>query len=529
MGSLTRDVGDAIGGYVVLEVLGRGGSGAVYKVRADDGGVAALKLVDAREDDVALQRLAREVHALQTVRHPAIPEILDAEVDGGDNFVVFEFIPGVSLFDHVQRNGALRGEELAALAERLASALEAAHAAGVVHRDVTPANVMMGDHGPMLIDFGLAHRTEDSRLTRDGLVSGTAGYVAPEVIDGEEPGAIADRWSWAATVAFAMTGTAPFGFGTGAISRTLEANPVLPDVPGAAELRAALQRDARRRPGMRDVVAALRGATEVLDTRTADADGVGATAVLPLSHGAQVTWENPDADHLEDDRFHDDDGDLRADSFDEGPSSGEVRAARGPRRPLVIFTAVLALAAGAALAPVLSFFAMATLAAIARTVYRRALALAMARSRRGARRGDSFVYTMATPWHFLRATVEALPAALVSASVGAGTAALGWWLVSNGTVAPLESASQTYGHAIALSVGALAAAAMLWWGPWMDGTREGAHRLAYGLAPTRGVAAMWVVVSLTAIAAVGIAVYLEVDPWWWPLPPLPTETVVPNT
>ena len=104
----------------------------------------------------------------------------------------------------------------------MASALEAAHLAGVVHRDVTPSNMMMGPDGPVLIDFGLSHRETDERLTRDGLVSGTAGYVAPEVIDGADPGPVADIWSWAATVSYAMSGTAPFGSGSKAIGRTLD-------------------------------------------------------------------------------------------------------------------------------------------------------------------------------------------------------------------------------------------------------------------------------------------------------------------
>ncbi len=123
---------------------------------------------------------------------------------------------------------------------------------------------MMSPEGAVLIDFGLSHRAEDDRLTREGLVSGTAGYVAPEVIDGAEPGVIADRWSWAATVAYAMTGEAPFGTGNSAIRRTLQGKWKVPDLPGAEVLAAALDRDLEARPGMRDVVAALRGATTVL-------------------------------------------------------------------------------------------------------------------------------------------------------------------------------------------------------------------------------------------------------------------------
>ncbi|WP_062379613.1 serine/threonine-protein kinase [Demequina pelophila] len=254
-----REVGEIVGGYRVLARLGTGGSGSVYRVVDEAGVESALKLVDT-EDEVARARLEREVKALQALRHPAVPHILDAELDDDETFVVFEFVPGQTLWDHVQAHGPLEGEALADFADRTASALEAVHAAGVIHRDVTPSNVMMSPEGPVLIDFGLAHRTDDARLTREGLVSGTPGYVAPEVIDGAEPGTAADRWSWAATVAYAMAAQAPFGSGTGAISRTLEARPSLPPVPGADALVAALGRDEHARPGMRDVVAALRGA-----------------------------------------------------------------------------------------------------------------------------------------------------------------------------------------------------------------------------------------------------------------------------
>src|SRR5690606_17240963 len=126
------------------------------------------------------------------------------------------------------------------------------------------SNVMMSPRGAVLIDFGLSHRTDDERLTRDGMVSGTAGYVAPEVIDGAEPGPEADKWAWAATVAFAMSGTAPFGVGSASIRRTLEGQPEVADGLGADYLRAALGRDVGARPSMSQVIAALRGATEVL-------------------------------------------------------------------------------------------------------------------------------------------------------------------------------------------------------------------------------------------------------------------------
>ncbi|WP_084104862.1 protein kinase [Demequina sp. NBRC 110056] len=541
MAGVTRQAGEEIGGYTVLDTLGRGGSGAVYKVRDGGGNEAALKLVDARADRVAAQRLEREVHALQSLRHPAVPRILDAELDGDETFVVFEYIPGVSLWQHVQDHGPLAGEELAAFADRTASALEAVHDTGVVHRDVTPSNIMMGPDGPVLIDFGLSHREQDPRLTRDGLVSGTAGYVAPEVIDGAEPGPIADCWSWAATVAYTMTGHAPFGSGTGAISRTLETDVELPDAPGAQALRAALGRDIGGRPSPAEVVAAMRGATTVMPRSegvapTVVAPGIAATAVMTAS--ADPAYEASPTTTVAYDGYDDLSGTSTGSPASapsppisgepllaEEPESHEIPIERAPRHHLMVGVWMLAFAVAAALAPFLSFFVLVGGAILVRAVQRRANALHVARQRKGQRRGDAALHTLGLPWHLLRAAGETVPAALLSAALGGGTAALGWWLVSTYRVAPDTSAGQTWGHAIALGIGGIVAALVLWWGPWMAMTREGGHRVAHALAPTRAVAVAWIVVALVAIAVVCLAVYLNTttDPWFWPAPQLPDQ------
>lgn len=544
MAGVKRDTGEEIGGYTVLDTLGRGGSGAVYRVRDGAGNDAALKLVDARHDEVAARRLEREVHALQSLRHPAVPRILDAELEGDETFVVFEYIPGVSLWQHVQDHGPIVGEALADFADRTASALEAVHAAGVVHRDVTPSNIMISPEGPVLIDFGLSHQEHDERLTRDGLVSGTAGYVAPEVIDGAEPGPIADRWSWAASVAYALTGAAPFGSGTGAISRTLSADVSIPDAPGADALRAALGRDIGARPSPREVVSALRGATTVLPRSseqlapTAVAPGLAATSVMP----ADGSWNQASADpsatltatpgspvSSEDLRLSGDsaDWDVRdagdAEDDHEGdaaPATGEVPLERAPRHPIMTLAWMLAIAASAALAPFVAAAALVLVAVVVRAVQRRAFGLHVARQRRGERRGDAALYTLGLPWHLLRSLGETLPAAAVAVAAGGGVTALCWWIVGEEWLAPASAETETWGHAAALAVGAVVMAGVLWWGPWMEMTREGGRRVASALAPTRGVAVAWTLVGLAALGVVVLAVYLDAPPWWWPAPEL---------
>lgn len=535
MASVDRAVGDSIGGYQVTGVLGRGGSGAVYRVVDDAQQPAALKLVDARADAVAATRLEREVAALQSLRHEAVPRVIDAELDGDETFVVFELVPGVSLFHYVQDHGPLIGDNLAAFAERMASALEAAHAAGVVHRDVTPSNVMMGPEGPVLIDFGLSHRQDDERLTRDGLVSGTAGYVAPEVIDGADPGPTADIWSWAATVAYAMSGTAPFGSGSKAIGRTLDCDLTLASVPGADAVAAALGRDISQRPGMRDVVAALRGATTILAPASVE-HAVAPTAVMASApsgtafvhggreHAADATesWETVTSGSV--------DTGVR-DEAHEGGEDGEfaegeqyVAEDRVPRRRTVLVAWAIALACGAGIAPVVTFGAMVLFAILARTVYRRHHGLSTARSRKGVRRGDAVVHTIGLPWYLLRAAAESVPSLLLSAAVAVGTSATAWWGVSQHHFAATTPAAQDWGHAIALVAGGIVAIVMLAWGPLTTGTREGAHRVAHALAPTRPVATLWIIVAVIAMGVVVASTYLQADVWWWPLPPMPDQT-----
>lgn len=528
MAGLRRGTGDEIGGYEVIDTLGRGGSGAVYRVRDGGGTVAALKLVDARDDEVAARRLEREVNALQSLRHPAVPQVLDAELDGDEKFVVFEYIAGVSLWNYVQEYGPLEGDELANFAERTASALEAVHAAGVVHRDVTPSNIMIGPEGASLIDFGLSHKEHDARLTRDGLVSGTAGYVAPEVIDGAEPGPVADWWAWAATLAYTMTGTAPFGSGTGAISRTLEAQVELPDVPGADAVRAALGRDISARPGPREVVAALRGDTTVIAGVSERPHGrdVPLTQATPTLAPTQVMATEVThtvADAVTSDGQRASDGpegaipgqpDYVVDDELERASS-ELPLARAPRRPIMTVTWMIAIASAAALAPFVAAATLIVVAVVVRAVQRRALALHASRQRKGARRGDVALHTLGFPWHLLRSLGETILAALIALAAGGGVAALGWWLVETGRLDIVPEAREWVLPG-ALAGGALVVAGALWWGVWMEMTREGGRRVASALAPSRPVAAAWVTVALAAIGVVVLAVYLGAEPWWWP-------------
>jgi predicted Ser/Thr protein kinase len=246
-----------IGPYRLIEKIGEGGMGVVYLGVGPEGRRVAVKVLGAAvaSDPNARQRLAREVETMRRVRNRFVAEVLDADVAGPAPYIVTRYVPGRTLEETVRQNGPLRGVALDNLAEGLAEALTAIHASGVVHRDLKPGNVMLdGDH-PVIIDFGIAHVPDATRLTKTGLVMGTPGYLAPEVIEGSASSGASDVHSWGATVAFAATGKQPFGSGTyqTIFFRVLEGKAELDGVPPylLPFVTAALSTDPRSRPTAR--------------------------------------------------------------------------------------------------------------------------------------------------------------------------------------------------------------------------------------------------------------------------------------
>ncbi len=481
MSGLERAVGDVVGGYRVDDRLGRGGSSAVYLVTDGGGHQAALKLVDTA-DVGARERLAREVDALASVRHPAVPRVIDWELDAEDAFVVFDYVPGHTLQSWVREHGPLDATELAALAGRLADALGAVHAAGAIHRDVTPPNVVLGPDGPVLIDFGLSQRDHDPRLTRVGLVSGTAGYVAPEVIDGAEPSPQADWWGWAATVAFAATGRAPFGVGPPAVRRTLEGDLDIDDFVGAHAVAAALDVAPSARPRAAAVISALTAGTTTF-----------ALEALPRTLIADVAYEEDGEPDVDDDRAEDDAKD--------GHRAGPMR-----RRRTVLVAWAIAIAAWAALAPVIAASALVFAAWVARAVDI---------SARGPRHPAARV--LLAPVAAIRAVIETIPSVLTgllfAGAIGGGL----WWVVpllerSESTTRLLQSVALVFGAAAL--VGGIAR------GPASSATRRGAHRVAGALTRARVAAVVSILFALAAIVGALALVRDGIDPTWWPAPPV---------
>ncbi len=204
-----------VGDYRLLAKIGEGGMGVVHLAQAGDGSRVALKVLRPHiiGDDEARERLAREVASLRRVTSPRIAEVIDADPWGETPYVATRYVPGLSLHEHVRQEGPVRGDDLRHFAAGLAEAVIAVHQVGVLHRDIKPSNVLLEGRSPVLIDFGLARLAEDPRLTHTGWLLGTPGYLAPEILYGDDATTASDVHSWAATVVFAAIGRPPFGTG----------------------------------------------------------------------------------------------------------------------------------------------------------------------------------------------------------------------------------------------------------------------------------------------------------------------------
>ena len=206
---------ESIGPYRLHARIGAGGMGVVYLASDPSGREVALKLI--REEFAAdpgfRSRFAREVRAGQQVGGRYTAHYLDADLESPRPYLVSEYVPGGNLVDYVAVHGPLEGDHLIGLAAGLSEGLVAMGAAGVIHRDLKPSNVLMGEHGPKLVDFGISTAADGTSLTQTGAIVGSPSWMAPEQAQGRPTTAAVDVFSWGATIAFAATGRQPFGEG----------------------------------------------------------------------------------------------------------------------------------------------------------------------------------------------------------------------------------------------------------------------------------------------------------------------------
>ncbi|MGW0786761.1 protein kinase domain-containing protein [Streptomyces sp. NPDC002911] len=245
---LREDSPRRIGPYAVLARLGAGGMGEVFLGLRDGSGSdevpVAVKTVrrDVAQDPSFRQRFCREIAVARSVTGPALAPLLDGDAEADVPWLATGYVAGPNLSAAIRRSGALDEEEVRMLGADLARALETVHAAGVVHRDLKPGNVLLAADGPRLIDFGIARGAGATPLTTTSRMIGSPAFMSPEHVAGSGRVVPAsDVFCLASLLCFAATGRDPFGDGPVAavLYRVKYVEADLDGVPGA--LRAVLQ------------------------------------------------------------------------------------------------------------------------------------------------------------------------------------------------------------------------------------------------------------------------------------------------
>ncbi|MCX7860361.1 MAG: protein kinase [Chloroflexus sp.] len=253
--------GRRIGRYELIEELGRGGMARVYRARDTQlQRIVALKVLAAQlsMDAEFIKRFEREARTAANLRHPNIVTVYDIGEDQGLHYIAMEYIDGLPLHTILERRGVLGLGYAIALLEPIAAALDYAHQAGAVHRDVKPHNIMVDRNGRVVLtDFGIAQTPEadDQRLTRTGVFMGTPEYISPEQAEARRVDGRSDLYSLAVVAYEIIAGRVPF---SGATPQLIVAHAQLPPPPISSiapglptELDLVLTRALAKRPERR--------------------------------------------------------------------------------------------------------------------------------------------------------------------------------------------------------------------------------------------------------------------------------------
>jgi serine/threonine protein kinase len=265
---LTPDDPREVGGYALRARLGVGGMGRVYLSFTPGGRALAIKVIrpEHAEDEEFRRRFEHEVAIAQRVQGLYTAPVVDADSQATLPWLATAYVPGPSLRQAVIEHGPLPLPAVFRLLAGVAEGLAAVHACDLVHRDLTPANVLLADDGPRVIDFGIAHAAAATSLTRTGLRVGTPAYMAPEQVRGRSATPATDVFALGHLAVFAATGHPAFGEGNqdALFYRITSEPPNLDDCPG--ELRdiaeRCLAKDGGQRPALDEIVAYARTQTQ---------------------------------------------------------------------------------------------------------------------------------------------------------------------------------------------------------------------------------------------------------------------------
>jgi hypothetical protein len=482
-----------VGGYTLLARLGEGGMGVVHLARRGPAGQrVALKVLRPHivGDQEARRRLEREVGSLQRIRSQWVAEIVDADPWAEVPYVATRYVPGLSLHDLVVEEGAIEGDDLYWLAGCLAEGVASVHSVGVLHRDVKPSNVLMEGRTPILIDFGLARVADDPKLTHTGWLLGTPGYLAPEILYGEDAIPASDVHSWAATVAYAGTGHPPFGRGPAMaiMDRVRRGQFDLDGLPHDLRqvVAAALDPEPRNRPTLDQLLAWLRPLTTRRGERPAAPPPTAPAHdpyTVPLALASQAAAD----DETDVWPGHETAEPLTLALTSYQPPVAKVPAAERFRRGVLLSGIALVCGAGCAAYPWLTTALMLVLAWLLRSGSLAASARDQRREYRGRKWYDGVQLLVAAPWHL----VQSVPGAVL----------LALWSLGLAVAAALVCYAIATGLGLALFVCGVVLAVSLWLGPGGSRVRGPVGRVVNPLAADvrRWTVALLVVLAVAAV------------------------------
>ncbi len=524
-----------VGAYTLLSKIGEGGMGIVHLARKPGGERVALKMLRPHivGDDEARARLAREVNSLSRIRSRWVAEIVDADPWAPIPYVATRYVPGLALHDHVVEEGAIEGADLVWFAACLAEGVASVHEVGVLHRDIKPSNVLMEGRTPILIDFGLARVADDPKLTHTGWLLGTPGYLAPEILYGDDATAASDVHSWAATVAYAATGNPPFGRGPSMaiMDRVRRGEHDLTGVPDSLHevLAAALDPDPARRPTLDALLAWLRPQTTRPEAAPAPAPvpaEVEDIFTVPLALAAQVAGEAateqvPDGDHPHTLVMPAEVEPVATPASPVAPPPPPVRdlsewervwdeqnlvPAAPPvpwpeklRRGMLVGSGAVLTGAALAAAPWLAAALIVIAVWLLRSGSLAVTAVEDKRRLRGRKWYDGAQLVVRTPWHL----VQSIP----------GTLMLVLWSAGLAVAAALICYAVAATMAVTLFVSGVVLALSLWWGPGGSRVRGPLSRVVQPLS--RGVGPWAVAIAVVAMVAALLGVRLAAAGVTW--------------
>ena len=268
MEPLTADDPRAAGEFRLRARLGAGGMGQVYLGMSPAGRAVAVKVVhpELARDTEFINRFRGEVAAAQAVNGIYTAQVVATGLYEQPPWLATAYVPGPTLQQLVDEQGPLPEPALWRLAGGLGEALQAVHAAGLVHRDLKPTNVLLAEDGPRVIDFGVSRAMDGTALTRTGLTIGTPPFMSPEQAEGKLVGPASDVFSLGSVLCFAATGAPPFGDGNApaVLYRVVHAEPALDGIPAALHdlIAGCLAKQPAGRPALPQLIPSLAAQAE---------------------------------------------------------------------------------------------------------------------------------------------------------------------------------------------------------------------------------------------------------------------------